>query len=118
MNSIELKKDKYFENRKGYSQIYSIHCAKCDELLTYYQKDGGGHIKRLYLDRINNPIYKQDFSIDKKISCHKCGSLIGLGYLYNKEQRPAYKLFEQSIKVRSTDFIQNIKFLLAELFIR
>ncbi len=108
----EIKKDKYFDNRNGYSQIYSLHCNKCEELLTYYQKDGAGKIKRIYVDRISNSDIVKNFSIDHKLICPQCQGILGLGYIYQKEQRPAYKLFEGEVKKAPIDFWRNIKFML------
>jgi len=52
MSSIKFKNDKYKKVRGGYSRLLDIQCAKCKEHLLFYQKDGPGILKRMYLDRI------------------------------------------------------------------
>lgn len=112
---LKLKEDKYLKDRKGYSQFYSLHCAKCNEFLAHYQKDGSGAILRTYVDRINNSEYSKNFEIDKKFSCPKCERLIGLGYIHKKEDRPSYRIFHNAIKQNPISFLQNIKFTIMNL---
>ncbi len=50
---------------------------------------------RAYVDRISDNPELLDFEIDKKLYCKHCGRLMGLGYLYPPEQRPAYNLFQK-----------------------
>jgi len=90
-------KDKYFDNRGGYAQILSITCSRCEQFLCSYQKDGPGDLLRMYLDRISNGdhMLNAHWVICK---CPKCNKLIGLYYLYEKEQRPALKLFAGAIQ--------------------
>lgn len=58
-----------------------------------YQKDGSGNLRRMYLDRINNP----KVSISRKdLTCPK-GHLIGVKIIYDKEKRPAFRLFVDSV---------------------
>ncbi len=91
---IKLKRDKFKKTRGGSSRLLAVKCEKCDELLCYYQKDGSGLLKRMYIDRIAK-IYTD---IDKKLACHKCGHILGMRYIYEKEKRPAFKLFKGSVK--------------------
>jgi phage FluMu protein Com len=112
---FKIKKDQYLKNRKGYSQIYALYCAKCNELLAYYQKDGSGDLLRIYVDRINHSKYSKDFKEDKKFLCPKCKRLIGLGYIYKKENRPSYRLFQNAIKKKPVSFFKNIKFFIMNL---
>lgn len=86
---IEFKKDKFKRNRGGYSRLLDIICAKCNNHLCYYQKDGSGILKRMYLDRVNEP----KFVSGKQIICPKCKQVLGVKYIYEKENRPAYRLF-------------------------
>jgi hypothetical protein len=108
---MQIKKDQYFKNRKGYAQFYALYCAKCKEKLAVYQKDGSGDILRLYADRISDSLYEKDFEPDKKFLCPKCGRPIGLGYVYQKENRPAYRLFQGAIKKKPVGVWQNIRFM-------
>ncbi|HUC78836.1 MAG TPA: hypothetical protein VMQ58_01190, partial [Candidatus Saccharimonadales bacterium] len=58
----------------------------------FYQKDGSGPLKRMYIDRM---IYiKPTVS---KLECHKCGNELGLKTTYAKENRLAYRLFQSSV---------------------
>ncbi len=49
---MKLKQDKYRKDRGGSSKLLDISCKRKRHHLFYYQKDGPGIIKRLYLDRI------------------------------------------------------------------
>lgn len=93
MKKIFFKNDKYKKVRGGYSRLLSISCQKCGEHICNYQKDGPGNLRRLYLDRIADP----KISISKKdLSCSN-NHLIGVKIIYNKENRPAFRLFVDSV---------------------
>jgi len=89
---MELKNDKYKRNRGGHSRLLDITCTKCKEHLFYYQKDGPGILKRLYLDRIFGANTN-----DKKLVCGNCKELLGVQYVYKKEKRLAYRLFSGAV---------------------
>lgn len=55
MRKVEFKKDKYRENRGGYSRFLEIKCESCRNFLALYQKDGQGPLRRMYIDRIFSP---------------------------------------------------------------
>ncbi len=86
---IRLKKDKYRKARGGTSKLLDLFCESCSTHLFYYQKDGPGILKRLYLDSII------DFekSSENKLVCPNCKDTLGVYYVYPKEKRPAYRLF-------------------------
>jgi len=90
--STVLKNDKYRRTRGGHARILDICCANCCTHLFYYQKDGAGHLKRMYLDRIVGQKLQQ-----KNLSCPKCKELIGVATVYKKENRPAIRLFVDSV---------------------
>lgn len=90
---MKLKNDKYRKSRGGYSRLLKIYCSQCNEFLCEYQKDGSGVLKRLYIDRIYNPI----ITGDKKFICDNCNNVIGVLSIYKKENRPAYMLTPGSI---------------------
>lgn len=92
MITFKLKNDKYKKSRGGYSRILDIKCAKCGVHICFYQKDGPGIIKRLYLDRIFDMETKE-----KELRCSNCKSLIGIKFVYERENRPAYKMFVGAI---------------------
>jgi len=101
LKKIELKKDKYKKARGGYSRLLEIKCEKCRNSVALYQKDGPGALKRMYLDRIFYPeklANLQNIAIKKipHLTCSKCKQVIGIPYIYQKEKRPAFRLFEGS----------------------
>ena len=88
-----FKNDKYKKVRGGSSRLLRISCQKCGEQICSYQKDGPGSLKRMYIDRITEPMV----SISKKnFSCPK-GHLLGVKIIYEKEKRPAFRLFVDSV---------------------
>lgn len=59
-------------------------------------------LKRLYLDRIVAPealVGLQKYSIKSlgNLVCKKCKAILGIPYIYEKEQRSAYRLFAGSL---------------------
>jgi len=103
MSKSILKNDKYKRKRGGYSRLLKISCEKCDSFVCFYQKDGPGDLKRMYVDRI----YKPTVSTTRKdLSCSK-GHLLGVKIIYEKEKRPAFRLFIGAV----TKKIVNLKVL-------
>lgn len=90
-----MKNDQYRKNRGGWSRILQISCEKCGRLICKYQKDGPGPLKRMYIDRI---IGREQGG--SKFVCPDCGTILGTKILYEKEARPAYRLFQDSVKKR------------------
>lgn len=90
MNKIKLKKDKYVKVRGGYSKLLDIMCEHCGAHLFYYQKDGPGALRRMYLDRIFEP---KDIDIKKDLVCPYCKRLVAVQMIFEKEKRPALRLF-------------------------
>jgi transcription elongation factor Elf1 len=89
--------DEYRKNRGNTSRIFDVTCEKCDMHVAYYQKDGPGILKRLYVDRF----------IDTKPSaklllCDACGHELGMKTTYRKEDRIAYSLFVGAVKKKVT----------------
>ncbi len=88
-----FKNDRYKKDRGGYSRLLEISCQKCGGHICHYQKDGPGALRRIYVDRI----FDSKVSISKKnLSCLK-DHLIGIKIIYEKEKRPAFRLFVDSI---------------------
>lgn len=91
--NIYFKNDKYKRTRGGYSRLLSISCQKCGKHICEYQKDGPGNLRRMYIDRIVDP----KISISRKdLSCSK-NHLIGVKIIYDKKNRPAFRLFVDSV---------------------
>ena len=89
-----FKNDKYKKVRGGYSRLLNISCEKCGSNICLYQKDGPGNLRRMYLDRIAIP--KVSFA-RKNLSCQE-GHLLGAKMTYEKENRPAFRMFADSVK--------------------
>jgi phage FluMu protein Com len=85
---IKLKSDKYKKARGGPSKLLSIKCSTCKANLFFYQKDGPGLLKRVYLDRIYKPVI--DFA--DTLKCSECNKVLGTKMIYEKENRLAYRL--------------------------
>lgn len=89
MTNRILKSDKFKKARGGPSRLLRICCAKCGADVCMYQKDGIGLLKRMYLDRIMD---SSSAINGKTLVCAKCGAHLGNAMIYEKENRPAYRL--------------------------
>lgn len=87
---IKFKNDKYKKARGGYSRLLSISCEHCDLHLFNYQKDGPGMLKRMYIDRISE---SGDMDLNTNLVCPSCKKLLAVPTIYEKENRPALRLF-------------------------
>lgn len=90
---ITFKNDKYKKSRGGYSRLLRISCEKCGEQVCLYQKDGPGSLRRMYKDRIIDPKVSL---LKKDLSCPN-NHLLGVKIIYDKENRPAFRLFVESV---------------------
>ncbi len=100
-----FKRDKYKTARGGYSRLLDVCCRKCDNVILVYQKDGPGNLRRLYLDRIFAPddltgLQSLDLKNIPILKCKKCGEILGVPYIYIKEKRKAFRLFQDSVVKR------------------
>ncbi len=93
MKKIIFKNDKYRRNRGGDSKLLAIHCQKCKNFICFYQKDGHGGLFRLYIDRISEPTVSV---LSKELICPN-KHILAIAMIYEKENRPAFRLFEYSI---------------------
>ncbi len=91
---LSFKSDKYRKNRGGSSRWLVLNCEKCKNPILLYQKDGSVILKRLYFDRI---VALKDFA-GKNLTCKKCKTALGVRTVYQKENRPAYRLFAGAIE--------------------
>ena len=100
--TFSIKRDKYKAARGGYSRLLNIYCRKCENAFLVYQKDGPGNLRRLYLDKICAP---QDMSglqaLNIKdvpaLKCKKCAEILGSPYIYKKEKRKSFRLYQDAI---------------------
>ncbi len=101
-NKLIFKKDIYWKSRGKYSRCLKICCRKCGHLIMTYQKDGVGNLRRLYFDRIFSPDNLANLQNKKleKISvlkCARCKEILGVPYVYRKEKRKAFRLFQDAV---------------------
>ena len=101
-SSFSFKKDKYKAARGGHSRLLNVCCRKCESVVLVYQKDGPGNLRRLYMDRIFNPAELtglQSLSIKKipGLKCKKCGEALATPYIYPKEKRKAFRLYQDAV---------------------
>ncbi|MAG47825.1 hypothetical protein CL617_04420 [archaeon] len=101
-SNIKIKKDKYKSSRGSHSRILNISCRKCESFVLTYQKDGPGNLRRLYLDRIFSPknltdLGKKSIKEISLLKCKKCDETLGNAYIYEKENRKAFRLYQDSI---------------------
>jgi hypothetical protein len=93
MKKIIFKNDIYRRRRGGDSKLLGIYCQRCGSFICFYQKDGHGGLFRLYLDRIFEPAVSIS---DKELIC-PTGHILAVAMIYEKENRPALRLFGDSI---------------------
>ena len=99
---MKFKKDKYRKARGDYSRLLNLFCRTCSKKVMLYQKDGAGNLRRLYLDRINYPreltnLQKKPMSKIPKLICVNCKEDLGIPYTYKKENRKAFKLYQDAL---------------------
>lgn len=94
--------DRFKSARGGHSRALDIRCRKCGAGVLFYQKDGPGVIRRLYMDRILSPKILQDNKhcvigdIDT-LRCGECREVLAHPYVYKKENRNAYRVFQDAL---------------------
>jgi len=100
--NFSFKKDKYKSARGSYSRLLNVYCRKCESIVLVYQKDGPGSLRRLYLDRIFNPAELTDLQLLSikdipVLKCKKCSEILGAPYIYIKEKRKAFRLYQDAV---------------------
>ena len=86
-------RDTYLNNRGSVPRVLDILCDHCENHVVFYQKDGPGMLKRMYIDRF---IDLQPSG--KSLTCPTCKSELGIEMIYKKENRPAYRLFVGAVR--------------------
>ena len=111
-----FKKDGFRRVRGGNSRWLLVHCEKCQTPVLVYQKDGPGMLKRLYVDRIVAPrslADLQNLSIKRlpNLVCAQCKTILGVPYVYEKEQRSAFRLFVGAVgkKIVKGEKVEDIR---------
>ena len=100
---MDFKRDKYRKSRGNYSRVLELSCRVCKNKIANYQKDGAGNLRRMYLDRIIAPPKLANLSNNAIASIHPlrcphCKEDLGTPYVYKKEQRKAFKVYQDAIK--------------------
>ncbi len=93
MKKSRLKNDQYRRKRGGNSRLLRISCEKCGSAICFYQKDGPGNLRRMYIDRISDPSVSLT---GKSLACSK-GHVLGVKIIYEKEKRPAFRMFVDAV---------------------
>jgi hypothetical protein len=88
-----MKNDSFSHARGGWSRILEVACEGCESRVCFYQKDGPGPLKRMYVDRMINLNPHNN-----ELTCSNCERVLGIRMTYKKENRPAYRLFQDSVK--------------------
>jgi hypothetical protein len=98
-----LKNDKFKKARGGHSRLLDISCEKCGTHICYYQKDGPGILKRMYIDRIDG-LNLAGYSLKDlpQLICANCKQHLGVPMNYKKEDRLAYRLFVGAVSKKIT----------------
>ncbi len=99
---MKFKKDSFRNARGSYSRALNILCRKCEHIVVVYQKDGPGNLRRLYMDRIFAPkeltdLQKKPINQIKILNCSNCKEILGTPYIYPKENRKAFRLYQDSV---------------------
>ncbi|MDD2656483.1 MAG: hypothetical protein PHQ18_02860 [Patescibacteria group bacterium] len=100
--SFSFKKDKYKTVRGSHSRLLNIYCRKCENIIAIYQKDGPGNLRRMYMDRIFNPeeltgLQSLNIKDVPILKCKKCNEILGTPYIYPKEKRKAFRLYQDAV---------------------
>ncbi|MFZ6015969.1 MAG: hypothetical protein ACOYUZ_06505 [Patescibacteria group bacterium] len=82
--------------------MLNLHCRKCNTIFATYQKDGPGNLHRLYMDRIMSPeklagLENKPIKNIQPIKCPNCNFIVGMPYIYKKENRKAFRVFQDAI---------------------
>lgn len=89
----KFQRDKYQKSRGGSSRVLDVSCGSCEMHIAYYQKDGPGLLKRMYVDR-----FIDSTPNEAELHCNRCDRVLGVLINYKKENRAAYRLFVGSVK--------------------
>jgi len=94
----KFKRDTYSRNRDGTSHVLDVACKHCGQHTAYYQKDGPGALLRMYVDRFIDVLPSGE-----QLVCSSCGHALGMRTIFQKEHRPAYRLYAGAVTKKITD---------------
>lgn len=92
----QFQNDKYRKARGGKSRVSDVSCEGCEHHVAYYQKDGPGLLKRMYVDRFIDVSPESN-----ELVCNNCERQLGIRINYKKEDRPAYRLFVGAVRKKT-----------------
>ena len=106
--NFKFKNDRYRTARGTSSKLLNLFCRVCNKYILTYQKDDyPGRLRRLYFDRIFFPnkltnLESKKLSTISVLKCPKCKEDLGTPYIYKKENRKAFKVYQDALvkKVR------------------
>lgn len=93
--TYQFIQDAYQARRGGSSRVLDVCCEGCAKHVTFYQKDGPGSLRRMYVDRFIDMTPAGD-----ELCCPHCQRVIGILITYAKENRLAYRLFVDAVTKR------------------
>ncbi len=100
---FKFKNDKYRKARGNKTKLITLFCRVCKNEIMIYQKDDyPGRLRRLYFDRIFFPnkllnLDRKPLSLVKVLKCSKCKEDLGTPYIYKKENRKAFKVYQDAL---------------------
>ncbi len=101
--NFKFKNDKYRSARGNRTRLVNLFCRVCKEKIMIYQKDDyPGRLRRLYFDRIFYPhnltnLEKKSLHKIPTLKCPKCKEDLGTPYIYKKENRKAFKCYQDAL---------------------
>lgn len=101
--NFKFKNDKYRKARGNKTKLVTLFCRVCKNEIMIYQKDDyPGRLRRLYFDRIFFPsklvnLERKSLKSVKVLKCSKCKEDLGTPYIYKKENRKAFKAYQDAL---------------------
>ena len=101
--NFKFKNDRYRKARGHRTRLVNLFCRVCKEKIMVYQKDDyPGRLRRLYFDRIFFPknladLEKKNLKSVPTLQCPKCKENLGTPYIYKKENRKAFKVYQDAL---------------------
>lgn len=105
--AFKFKNDQYRAARGNRTRMVDISCRVCGQHIMVYQKDDyPGRLRRLYFDRIFSPprlvgLERTPLSKAKPLNCSGCKEMLGTPYVYRKENRKAFKIYQDALVKRA-----------------
>lgn len=104
---FKFKNDKYRKVRGMRTRLIDLLCRVCGNHVMVYQKDDyPGRLRRLYFDRIFFPtilvnLERKPLKHVRVLRCSKCKEDLGTPYVYKKERRKAFKVYQDAFVKKS-----------------